>query len=62
MSQNSENAKIVHQNTTAKTVYVKKYAIFWCKNIYLNNNLIANKCIYNQKVNINLCKSILCFF
>ncbi len=58
VSQNSENSKIVHQNTTVKTVYAKNNAIFWCINSRVNNNLVLIKYIYNQIVNANCIKSI----
>lgn len=58
MSQNSENSKIVHQNTTLKTAYVKNNAILWCINMRLNNNLALINLIYNQIVNVIYIKSI----
>lgn len=58
MSQNSENSKIVHQNTTLKTVYVKNNAILWCINMRVNNNLALINLIYNQIVNVIIIKSI----
>lgn len=62
MSQNSENSKTVHQNTSHKLVYIKKYAIFWCKIIYLNISFVYIKPIYKQIVNYKNTKSILDIF